>query len=49
MHCPDTEGDWLGLALGLARFEVWYLAPVVQMQRAVGLGLTFGLARFGLV
>ena len=46
MNCPDTEGGWFGLALGLARFDVWYLKPVVQMQRASGLGLMLGLARF---
>ena len=49
MNCPDAEGDWLGLALGLARFGVWYLARGAQMQRAIGFGLMFGLARFGSV
>ena len=39
----------LGLTLGLAWFDMWRLAPDVQIQIAIGLGLTLGLARFGLV
>ena len=36
-------------ALGLARFGVLRLAPDVQIQIAIGLGLALGLARFALV
>ena len=39
----------LGLALGLARFDVLRPAPDVQIQIAIGLGLALGLARFALV
>ena len=49
MNCPNTEGDWLGLALGLARFGVWCLALGAQIHRAIGLGLVLGLVRFGSV
>ena len=44
MKCPDANGERLGLTLGLAWFGVRYLAPVVQIQIAIALGL----ARFGL-
>ena len=46
MNFPDTQADWLGLTFGLARIHVWYLAPGVQIRRAIRLGLMFGLARF---
>ena len=49
MNCPDAEGDWLGLALGLARFGVWHLARGAQIQRAIRFGLMLGLVRFGSV
>ena len=39
----------LGLTLGLAWFDIWRLAPDVQIQIAIGLGLTLGLAWFGSV
>ena len=39
----------IGLTLGLAWFDIWRLAPDVQIQIAIGLGLTLGLARFGSV
>ena len=48
MKCPDANGEGLGLTLGLAWFGVWYLAPVVQIQMVIALGLALGLARFGL-
>ena len=37
------------MALGLARFGVWYLALGVHIWRAIGLGLMLGLARLGVV
>ena len=49
MKYPDMEGDWLGLALGFARFENWHVPRDVQIRRAVGLGLTLGLTRFASV
>ena len=49
MKCPDANGERLGLTLGLAWFGVWYLAPVVQIQMVIALGLALGLARFALV
>ena len=49
MKCPDANGERLGLTLGWAWFGGGYLALVVQIPRAIGLGLVLGLARFGLL
>ena len=48
MKRPDANGEGLGLTLGLAWLGVWYLAPAVQIQMAIALGLALGLVRFGL-
>ena len=46
MQYPEKQADWLGLVLGLARFEICHWPPDVQNSKAIVLGLTLGLARF---
>ena len=46
MQYPEKQADWLGLVLGLARFEIRHWPPAAQNSKAMVLGLTLGLARF---
>ena len=46
MKYPDMEGDWLGLALGLARFALVWLG-VARCMKAFGHSGHLQLAWFG--